>query len=123
MNVTVISVIETVRETKDAQDITEATLIGWLQEAEASVIDNILSRYKGLKAEEHDVRKMSTDTELLAPKPYSRLYEYYLKAQIDYMRDETSLYHNDLSQYEGAMSDYWRFYNRTHERISSKIRV
>lgn len=123
MNVTVISVIETVRETKDAQDITEATLIGWLQEAEASVIDNILSRYKGFKAEEHDVRKMSTDTELLAPKPYSRLYEYYLKAQIDYMRDEISLYHNDLTQYEGAMSDYWKFYNRTHERISSKIRV
>lgn len=123
MNVTAISVIETVRETKDAQDITEATLIGWLQEAEASVIDNILSRYMNFKAEEHDISKMSTDTELLAPKPYSRLYEYYLKAQIDYMRDEINLYHNDLAQYEGAMSDYWKFYNRTHERVSSKIRV
>lgn len=123
MNITVINVIETVKETKDAQDFSEEILIGWLQEAEATVIDRVLSRYVGFNAADYDISAMGTDTKLIVPKPYSRLYEYYLKAQIDYARDELQLYHNDLAQYEAELGDFWKFYNRTHERITSKIRV
>ncbi len=126
MQTTIEKVLQIVDETKDAQDFSQATKIHWLREAEAEVINRIISRYEGYDEKAYDVNydeNTPTDTELIAPVPYARLYEYYIKAQIDYARDELELYHNDLAQYENAMSEFWKHYNRTHRHKNVQIRV
>jgi len=126
MKTTIRKVLDIVRETKDAQDFSASVLVHYIAEAEAEIVDKIISRYVGYKEEDYDIsydENTPTDTELIAPLPYSRIYEFYLKAQIDYARDELELYHNDLAQYEAAMSDFRKHYNRTHEHKSCYIKV
>ncbi len=126
MKTTIKEIISLVNETKSATDFSEAVKIHWLREAEAAIIDQIISGYVDYKPEDYNINydaNTPTDTELIAPVPYSRIYEYYLKAQIDYARDELELYHNDLAQYENAMSEFWKHYNRTHEHKNIQMRV
>lgn len=126
MKVTIRKVLDVVSETKDVQDFSAAVLVGFIAEAEAEIVDKIISRYEGFREEDYPINydeNTPTDTELIAPVPYSRIYEYYLKAQIDYARDELELYHNDLAQFEAALSDFRKHYNRTHEHKSCYIKV
>lgn len=126
LKVTIEKVLQIVDETKDAADFSKSVKVYWLSEAEALVIDRVISKYEGYDEKDYNCaydENTPTDTELVAPMPYARLYEYYLKAQIDYARDEIELYHNDLAQFESALSEFWRYYNRTHRRKNVKIRV
>ena len=126
MKVTIRNVLDIVRVTKDAQEFSADVLVHFIAEAEAQIVDKIISRFVDYKEEDYSIdydENTPTDTELIAHTPYSRIYEYYLKAQIDYARDELELYHNDLAQYSAAMSDFRKYYLRTHEHKSSYIRV
>ncbi len=125
MKVTIQKIIDTVRTAMDATDFTEAQIVGWIAEAEAAVVDEIISRYEDFNENINTDYDENTDrgTLLLAPKPYSRIYEYYVKAQINYARDELERYQNDLAQYKGAMDDFWVYYNQRHKPQSVRFEV
>lgn len=126
MKTTIADVIRNVNETKDATDFSDAIKVRWIAEAEQMIIDKIISRYEFYKEEDFSANydeNTETDTELIAPLPYSRIYEFYLKAQIDYARDELELYHNDLAQYEDAMREFWKHINRNHRHKNLQMRV
>ncbi len=126
MKVTIQKIIDTVRETMSATDFSAHQLIKWIAEAEAAVVDNILSRYEDFDEKGININyDENTDsaTELLAPVPYSRIYEFYVKANINYARDELERYQNDLAQYKGAMDDFWIYYNQRHKPQSVRFEV
>lgn len=126
MRVTIQDILNVVNETMDAQDFSDGVKVLWIAEAEAAIIDEIISRYVGFKPEDYNIdynENTERGTELLAPVPYSRIYEYYVKAQIDYSRHELELFQNDLTQYKGAMNDFWCHYNRTHKPIPISVEV
>lgn len=126
MKVTIQSIIDTVRETMSATDFSTHQLIRWIAEAEAAVVDNVLSRYEDFDEKKINIsydENTDTVTELLAPQPYSRIYEFYVKANINYSRDELERYQNDLAQYKGAMDDFWVFYNQRHKPQSVRFEV
>lgn len=126
MKATIQSVIDTVRNTMSAGDFDGVQIIKWIAEAEAKIVDEIISRYEDFREEDININyTANTDrgTELLAPVPYSRIYEYYVKAQINYARDELERYQNDLAQYMGAMEDFWIYYNQRHKPKSVRFEV
>lgn len=126
MKVTIQTIIDTVRNTMSATDFSETQLVRWIAEAEAAVVNEIISRYEDFREENININyDEHTDraTELLAPLPYSRIYEYYVKAQINYTRDELERYINDLEQYRGAMEDFWIYYNQRHKPQSVRFEV
>ena len=62
-------------------------------------------------------------TVLLAPFPYDRIYEYYLKAKIDMRHEETEKEYNNMARFDkayGELCDYWR---REHMPITQFPRV
>lgn len=126
MKTTIQDILKIVNETMDAEDFSDGVKVRWIAEAEAAIVDEILAGHEGFKPEDCDINyDENTDrgTELLAPIPYARIYEFYLKAQIDYARHELELFQNDLAQYKGAMKDYWCHYNRNHKPISVRVEV
>jgi hypothetical protein len=60
---------------------------------------------------------------LLAPEPYSRLYEYYLEMQVARYNGESVLLTNATAQFEEALASWRRFYNRTHMPYGEKTRT
>lgn len=126
MKITIQTILDTVMDSMGATDITASQIIRWIAEAEAAVVNDVISHYEEYREEDYPINyDGNTDraTELIAPLPYSRLYEYYVKAQINYQRDELERYQNDLVQYKGAMDDFWCYYNERHKPIMPKFEV
>lgn len=126
MKITIQAILDIVMDAMGMADVTAAQIIRWIAEAEAAVVNDIISHYEGYSEKNYSINyDANTDrtTKLLAPFPYSRIYEYYVKAQINYQRDELERYQNDLAQYKGAMDDFWCYYNERHKPIMPKFEV
>ena len=54
------------------------------------------------------------DTQLLIPHPFSRVYELYLVAMIDFHNREMDSYANDMEAFNDAMSEWMAWYRRTN---------
>lgn len=54
------------------------------------------------------------DRELLVPSPFSRVYELYLTAMIDFHNREMESYQNDMEAFNDAMSEWMAWYRRTN---------
>jgi hypothetical protein len=53
-----------------------------------------------------------TEQELIAPVPYSRIYEWYLFAMIKYFDDDIEGYNNDMQQFNTAWDEYAKYIQR-----------
>jgi hypothetical protein len=53
-----------------------------------------------------------TEQELIAPVPYSRIYEWYLFAMIKYFDDDIEGYNNDMQQFNAAWDEYAKYIQR-----------
>ncbi|MBO7318488.1 MAG: hypothetical protein J6V06_00525 [Clostridia bacterium] len=64
--------------------------------------------------------KTPTDTQLIAPAPYDKVYVQWLQSQIDYANEETAKYNNSSAAYNHSYSEFQDYYNRTHMPKSLK---
>lgn len=61
----------------------------------------------------HGQAEYSPGSRLLVPRPYSRLYELYVFAQIDYHNGDYDAFTNSMVMFNSALDDYAKHYQRT----------
>ena len=94
-----------------------AQLVRWLDEVDRTVMRELVYTHccgTDLQFDGYDPgdETGADDTLLLAPKPYDRMYVYFLCAQIDKHNQEFDLYQNNAALYNLAYNDYAAYYNR-----------
>ena len=118
MGKTLKKVIDYVSEIKP-NAFSNEVLTQWLNECEGSVQTEILCISEGdvvcYSYEEHK------DTELIVKPPHDRIYGLYLSAMIDFAHGEYSKYENTMQVYNSAMSEFAKWFIRTHTK--SKVVV
>ena len=91
--------------------------VRWLSFIEAIIINEVLKTHEGYDGrydlfEGYSADKLSVT--LIVPSPHDRLYTAYLQMQIDRENGETSRYNNSVVTYNAYMSEYRKYYNKTH---------
>lgn len=113
---TIGSAIGKVQEIKP-NGVSRETMVDWLNEIDTTIYREIVkthefaenlvftgySSFEGTDADR---------TMLLAPEPYSRLYIYWLCAQIDLQNQEFDLYQNNAALFNQAYREYQNYCNR-----------
>lgn len=104
--------------------VSDKKKIRWLSELDLQIYQDIVLRHEGAELYMHNNgdgtysdRELpyTADTcQLIAPERFARMYEAYLKAQIDYESDEPERYSNDITLFNNAYSEFTAWYNETH---------
>lgn len=96
----------------------------WLSQLDAKVKSEIIDCHEGWEDVEFSGYDENTDTEteLLIKSPHDDIYLYWLEAKIDYTNGEFSKYNNSISMYNAVISDYTKYYNRTHMPLKAGYR-
>ena len=94
-----------------------AQLVRWLDEVDRTVVRELAHTHcygtdLQFDGYDPDADTGADDVLLLAPKPYDRMYVYFLCAQIDKHNQEFDLYQNNAALYNLAYNDYAAYYNR-----------
>lgn len=94
----------------------------WLSFIEEIIINEVLKTHEGYDGR-YDLFEGYTEDKLsvtlIVPSPYDRLYTAYLKMKIDEENGETARYNNSMVMYNSYMSEYRKFYNKTHMPITT----
>lgn len=106
----IITKVDELRPNRFSNDLK----IGWCADVDIAVKNDLLPGVE-------DIDYTAADRELLVPKPYSRLYGYYLMAQISYHNDEMESYNNDMMQFNSAWDEYAKYLQRTRASDNLKI--
>lgn len=102
---------------------TQGDKIGWLEELEAMVTQEIVRSYRGGEAAEMPaLMEADVNTSLTAPPPYDRMYPLYLAAQVDRLNGELGKYNNSITLFTAAYGEYRNWYNRTHESVGVSVK-
>lgn len=88
--------------------------IGWCADVEMAVKNDLLPDAESIDYQD-------AEQELLVPKPYARMYEWYLFAQISYHNDDIESYNNDMMQFNAAWEEYAKYLQRA--RPSGNLRT
>lgn len=92
----------------------------WLSFIEAIIINEVLKTHEGYDGRYDMFEGYSEDkltVKLIVPAPYDRLYTQYLKMKIDEANGEITRYNNSAALYNAYMSEYRKYYNKTHMPI------
>ena len=104
-------IIKRVAQRRCGCDMSVADYISALNVLESDIYTNIISCHEGEKPwTEHSCEE---DT-LLVPDTYAELYTFYLLARIDLDNGDTLGYTNNMILYNGLMSEFSRYYTRSH---------
>ena len=117
---TVSQLITKIREEKP-NSFTDSKLYGFINEIEAEVAEQLgeePERYSYTSASVND-----GDEELMAPSPYDRLYESWMKAKIDYANEEYDSYSNNQAQHIQDFRDFTDYVIRADLRDKKIIRI
>ena len=98
--------------------------IKWLSTLDGVVKAEIIDTHEGgEKVAFKGYDEMTALTQaLLIPHPYDDVYIKWLEAQIDYANGEYDKYNNSITVYNKALSEFERYYNRTHMPKGKKIK-
>ena len=95
---------------------TQGDKVAWLSELDLTVKREISDTHEG--GESIDFTgyddTTDTDTELLVPEPYDKVYLLWLEAMIDYYNGEYDKYNNASDSFNTAYNRYKNYYNRTY---------
>ena len=90
----------------------DAQLMDWLSQVDARIYEAVLCIHAGGDTAWSPYEDME-DT-LLVPMPYYELYRHFLDAKIYLAGGETNRYNNAAALYNTVLSEYKKWYNRTH---------
>ncbi len=91
--------------------------VTWLSFIEEIIINEVLKTHEGYDGRYDDFEGYSEDklsVPLIVPSPYDRLYTAYLKMKIDEENGEVARYNNSMVLYNTYVSEYRKYYNKTH---------
>lgn len=106
--------IESVKEEKP-NNFELDKLTDFVNDIESQIVDEI----GGLDGWQPYTYEDDAGVELLAKRPYDRLYKSYLKAQIDYANEEYDSYANNVAQHNQDYSDYLDYLVRERESVNT----
>lgn len=96
----------------------------WLSFLDGTIINDVLKTHEGYDGRYDLFEGYSEDkltTELIVPSPYDRLYPQYLKMKIDGENGEIVRYNNSAALYNTYLSEFKKWYNKTHMPISGAV--
>jgi hypothetical protein len=109
---TIKELIDKVQEEKP-NTFSDEKLLSFVNEIESDVCDQLFEDF---------YEYTSVDaTELRVPEPYSRLYESYVKARIDYTNEELESYQNNQAQHVQDFKDFVDWVVRTAQAIENPM--
>lgn len=91
--------------------------VRWLSFIEAIIINEVLKTHEGYDGRYDLFEGYSADkltVTLIVPSPHDRLYTAYLQMHIDRENGESSRYNNSVATYNAYMTEYRKYYNKTH---------
>lgn len=94
----------------------------WLSFIEEIIINEVLKTHEGYDGRYDNFEGYTEDklfVTLIVGSPYDRLYTAFLTMKIDETNGETQRYNNSKTLYNTYMSEYRKYYNRTHMPISA----
>lgn len=92
----------------------ESLKIKWLNFVNLQAYDAQLDKPRAAYTE---LTESTGDTELIIEKPYDRLYEFYVYAQICHLNNEITNYNNNIGLYNALWEDYLTYLTRTGKRL------
>ncbi|MBQ4561434.1 MAG: hypothetical protein IJA55_03765 [Clostridia bacterium] len=108
---TISDVIKRVEKLRPGYSVSSDEYIHRLDILEQDIYNNIISSH----CDGGEFIHRTTEEDLLfVPDMYSDLYSFYLLAQIDLANAEISGYTNNMILYNNLMSEFSRYYTRSH---------
>jgi hypothetical protein len=104
--------IERANEMRAGNSASNEMKIRWLSEIDNLIYNDVILTHHTNVEPFKDYEDESQ--ELIAEKPYDKLYVYWLMAQIDLACSELNKYNASLSLFNEALKNYKAWYNRTH---------
>lgn len=90
--------------------------IAWLSELDGMIFQELMSTHQNPPVTAFDGYEDCTamDTQLLAPFPYTEVYQHYLAMQMDLSNAELQKYQNDKTLFNSVYMTLSDYYTRTH---------
>lgn len=104
--------IERANEMRAGNSASPEMKIRWLSELDHIIYNDVILTHHTNVEPFKDYEDEST--QLIAEKPYDKLYVYWLMAQIDLACSEFNKYNASLALFNEALNNYKAWYNRTH---------
>lgn len=88
-------------------------LIGWLNEIEGQVLDQVVNKAHGFDVEFAPFTEDNMERELAVPDRFQDVYVNYIRAKVDFMNQETERYNNDAAMFDASWKEYasWHIRN------------
>ena len=107
-------------DTQKPNQYTVKDKVMWLSFLDELIINDVLKTHEGYDGRYDTFTGYSEDklsVTLIAPSPYDRVYTAYLKMRIDGENGETARYNNSMVLYNSYLTEYKKYYNKTHMPI------
>lgn len=121
----------TIKECIDAVDnlkpnqYTLRDKVQWLSFVDEVIINDVLKTHEGYDGRYDDFTGYTEDdltVSLIVQSPYDRLYPAFLVMKIDQENGETARYNNSASLFNSYMTEFRKYYNKTHMPLSVEDR-
>ena len=89
-------------------------LIGWLNEIEGQVLDQVVNKAQGFDVEFVPFTEDDSERELTVPDRFQDVYVNYIKAKVDFTNQETERYNNDAAMFEASWKEYASWHIRNY---------
>lgn len=99
--------------------------VDWLSFLDETIINDVLKTHEGYDGRYENFSGYSEEriTErLIVPSPYDRMYPAYIKMRIDGENGESVRYNNSAVLFNAYLSEYKKYYNKTHLPIDTVVR-
>lgn len=95
--------------------------VRWLSFIDNIIINDVLKTHHGYDGRYDNFTEYSPTKlaiQLIAESPYDRLYVAFIKMQIDGENGEMARYNNSANIFNSYMTEYRKYYNKTHMPLS-----
>lgn len=90
-------------------------IMGWVNEIEGQVIDEIINQAEGFDIEFKPLDyQIDSEKQLSIPDRFQDVYINYLLSKIDFHNEETERYNNDVIMYNSAYDAFSAWFRRQH---------
>lgn len=89
-------------------------MVGWLNEIEGQVLDQVVNRSQGYDIEFKPFTDEDMERELTVPDRFQDVYINYLRAKVDIANQETERYNNDAAMFDAVWKEYAAWHIRTN---------
>lgn len=90
-------------------------IMGWVNEIEGQVIDEIIKQAEGFDIEFKPLDyQIDSEKQLSIPDRFQDVYINYLLSKIDFHNEETERYNNDVIMYNSAYDAFSAWFRRQH---------